>query len=67
LRIIIYYSGNFKFPPMRPIHAAAELGHKEVVSLLLERGADIEAKTRVRDSHSGVLMAGYVWSIASLV
>ena len=30
-----------------PLHYAAENGHTEVVSLLLEKGADIEAKDPV--------------------
>jgi ankyrin repeat protein len=30
-----------------PLHVAAESGHKKIVSLLLDRGADIEAKAMV--------------------
>jgi ankyrin repeat protein len=32
---------------MRPLHDAAEEGRVEIVSLLLDRGADIQAKDEV--------------------
>jgi ankyrin repeat protein len=32
---------------MTPLHYAAVIGHSEVVCLLLDRGADIEAKAEV--------------------
>ncbi len=35
-----------------PLHYAAQNGHASVVTLLLERGANIEAKDRVRMRHA---------------
>lgn len=35
---------------MSPLHVAAAFGHLEIVQLLLERGANKEAKTVVRPS-----------------
>jgi ankyrin repeat protein len=34
-----------------PLHQAVSKGHTDVVSFLLERGADIEAKDMVIDSN----------------
>ena len=35
-----------KSPGATPLHLAASEGHLEVMDLLLEKGADIEAKTK---------------------
>jgi ankyrin repeat protein len=33
-----------------PLYVASRMGHVEVVGALLAKGADVEAKTNVRDS-----------------
>ena len=37
-----------------PLHCAAVWGHASVVTLLLERGADIKAKDNVRRTHAAI-------------
>ena len=52
----------FTFPPQHGDTAlieAAKCGHLEVVRLLLDRGANIEHKNRVRKC--GVVRCGVVW------
>jgi ankyrin repeat protein len=45
------------------LHWAVEKGHKDVASLLVERGADIEAKDRVFKylSQETVLLINYIY------
>jgi hypothetical protein len=40
-----------------PLHLAVQRGHKEMVSLLLGRGADIDAKNKVRSTFTADMNA----------
>ena len=53
----LLYSDTFSIPPLQdgrtPLHCAAQNGQSESVRLLLDRGADKEAKDEVRGKWKG--------------